>query len=94
MSNEAKERLSRWLPLAVAIVTNLVIVAYGYGKLEQRLSPVEAHVVSTSAEKLHAQFVSRNEYEQRRAHLDNDIKELRADLRAMDAKLDRLLERK
>ena len=82
MSASQKEWLSRWLPLVVAVGANLVTIAYGYGKLEQRVAPLENHANAVSYEKLHGQFVTRGE-----------ISELRTDIRELNAKVDRLLER-
>lgn len=82
MSTSQKEWLSRWLPLLVAVGANLITIAYGYGKLEQRVAPLENHAAAVSYEKLHAQFVTRNE-----------VAELRTDIRELNAKVDRLLER-
>ena len=84
MSNVQKEWWSKWAPLAVAIVTNLILVAYSYGKLEQRLNPLEKHQENA---------ISRYEFTQSTTTRDRELQDVKSALRDMDAKLDRLLER-
>lgn len=88
MSNVQKDWLSKWAPLVVAIVTNLILVAYSYGKLEQRLGPIEKHIDRSSTD-----FVTRNEFIQRTDTRDREMADLKQAIRDIDAKLDRLLER-
>jgi hypothetical protein len=88
MSNVQKDWLSKWAPLVVAIITNLILVAYSYGKLEQRLAPIEKHQDRSSTD-----FVTRNEFTQRTETRDREMADLKQSLRDMNVKLDRLLER-
>lgn len=88
MSTTQRDSLLRWLPLAVTILTNLILVAYGYGQLNQRVVPLERHAAETPSA-----FVSRNEFNQRVATRDREMADLKERLDRMDAKLDRLLER-
>jgi hypothetical protein len=80
------------MPLIVALTTNGVIVAYGYGKLEQRISPIEMHVLSDTTEKAMALFVTRQEFSQRTETRDREIADMKLTLREINAKLDRILE--
>jgi len=88
MSVNTRDALTRWLPLAVAIITNLVLVAFGYGQLQQRIAPIENHATSAPAV-----YVPRTEYAAAIASRDREMGDLRETLRTMDAKLDRLIER-
>ena len=92
MSTTQRDWLSKWMPLLVAIATNGILVAYGYGKLEQRFSPIEAHVLSDTTEKAMALFVSRQEFGQRNETRDRELADVKSTLREINAKLDRILE--
>lgn len=93
MSAAQKEWISKWLPLVIAIASNLILVAYGYGKLEQRLGPLETHVATDTTEHALNMFVTRVEFTQQNLSRDKELAELRIGIREMNAKLDRLLER-
>jgi len=84
MSNTQRDSILRWLPLAATIMTNLILVAYGYGQLNQRISPLEKHMEDSP---------TRNEFNQRNATRDREIEDLKDRIVRMDGKLDRLLER-
>ena len=92
MSTNQREWFSRWMPLLVALATNGILVAYGYGKLEQRLAPLEAHVLSDTTERAMALFVTRQEFSQRTETRDRELADVKASLREINAKIDRLLE--
>jgi hypothetical protein len=84
MSNTQRDSILRWLPIAVTILTNLIIVAYGYGQINQRIVPLEKYIEDAP---------TRNEFNQRNATRDREIEDLKDRIVRMDAKLDRLLER-
>lgn len=87
MSASQKEALTYWMPLVVTLFTNIALVAYGYGQLQQRISPIEKHV------ELSAQsYVTRQEYVQKISDRDREMSNLREDLRSINAKLDRIIE--
>lgn len=92
MSTSQRDFLSKWMPLLVAVATNGILVAYGYGKLEQRLSPIEAHVLSDTTERAMAFFVTRQEFGQRNDTRDRELADVKTSLREINAKLDRILE--
>jgi hypothetical protein len=92
MSTTQREWFSRWMPLLVAIATNGILVAYGYGKLEQKLAPLEAHVFTDTTERAMALFVTRQEFGQRNDTRDRELADVKASLREINAKIDRLLE--
>lgn len=85
MSTHQKEWLSKWLPLIFTVASNLVIVAYGYGQLHQRIIPLEQHMLYDTTEKAMQLFVTRQEFAQRTETRDRELKEI-------GAKLDRLIE--
>lgn len=88
MSTSQRDTVLRWLPIAITILTNFGLVAYGYGQLNQRVVPLEKHAAEAITT-----FVSRNEFNQRVATRDREMGDLKDRLDRMDAKLDRLLER-
>lgn len=93
MSIPHKDWLAKWLPLLVAVVTNLMIVAYSYGKLEQRLAPIELQLANLAHDRLSSSFVMRPEFEMRTAQRDREMETQAEWLKRIEAKLDRLLER-
>lgn len=93
MSTTQKEALSKWAPLIVTLISNLVIVAYGYGKLEQRMTPIEAQLTTLAHEKLAASYVTRTEYQAKVQQRDQQFAKQDEWLIRIEAKLDRLLER-
>ena len=88
MSTTQRDSILRWLPIAVTIMTNLVLVAYGYGQLNQRVTPLEKHMSDAQTT-----FVTRNEFSQRVSSRDREMNDLKDRLERIDVKLDRLLER-
>lgn len=88
MSTTQRDSILRWLPIAVTILTNLILVAYGYGQLNQRVTPLEKHMSEAAMS-----FVTRNEFNQRNQTRDREMNDLKDRLERMDGKLDRLLER-
>lgn len=93
MSIPQKDNLARWLPLAVALISNVVVVAYGYGKLEQRIVPVEQHATLHSNEVQMRIFVTRGEWDMRNQTRDRELETLKSELGKVQDKLDRILER-
>ena len=88
MSTQQRELIHNWLPLVLAIFTNIALVAYGYGQLRQSIAPLEKH-----AEAAAGAFVSRQEWGTANQYTERRIGEVREDLRRIDEKLDRLLAR-
>ena len=93
MSTAQKDWISRWLPLLVAIAANIITIAYSYGKLEQRLTPIEEYTRVYTYERAAANFVTRVEFVAAAAHNDKETDELKQALREINQKLDRLVER-
>lgn len=93
MSTAQRDWLSKWLPLVVAIGANVVTIAYSYGKLEQRLTPIEEYVRTYTHERASASFVTRPEFTNQKSVRDREVDELKQTLREINAKLDRLIER-
>lgn len=93
MSIAQKDWLSKWLPLVVAIGANVATIAYGYGRLEQRLAPIEIFVRENSFEKHVQAFTPRSEFATQKQVRDREVDELKQTLREINAKLDRLIER-
>lgn len=94
MSNAQKDWLSKWLPLIFTVGANLIIVGYGYGKLEQRVAPIERHVMEQSHERLSAVFVTRTEFTARTTQRDREMQSMSDWLTRVEAKLDRVLEQR
>lgn len=93
MSTQQKDWVSKWLPLIVSIMTSVGTVAYAYGRLEQRLAPMEAFMRENSFER-HAQvFTPRTEFHAQKSTRDRELDELKGTLREINSKLDRLIER-
>jgi hypothetical protein len=93
MSQVQKDMLARWAPLLVALVTNLIVVAYGYGKLEQRLSPIEGQLAGLQHDKLAGIYVTRVEFQMRTTQRDREMANHAEWMGRIESKLDRLLER-
>ena len=93
MSSAQKDWLSKWLPLLIAILSQIAIVAYGYGKIEQRINPLEQHVLTDTTEKSITLFVTRSEWEQMNRSRAQQLEEQTKRLERIEAKLDRLIER-
>lgn len=92
MSDKAKESLSRWMPLVISILSYVAIGAFTYGKLDQRMIPLESHLVSASTENQIKMFVTRTEWGQMNDSREREMAELKASIRNIDSKLDRLIE--
>jgi hypothetical protein len=94
---EARERVTRWVPVLVAtliaIGSNAIFVSYLFGKMEQRIVPVEEHVRTDTTERLLQLFITRTEFHQRTDTRDREMADMKATLREMNNKIDRLLER-
>jgi hypothetical protein len=93
MSTTQKDWLSRWLPLVVAIAANVITIAYSYGKLEQRLVPIETHTGTFTHERFTKNFITREQFDLQKASRDREVDEVRSALREINHKLDRLIER-
>lgn len=92
MSNENKEAMARWLPLVVSIISYVVIIGMAYGRLDQRLVPLETHIATNTTENQIKIFVTRAEWMQRNDSRDKELAELKTALRDINSKLDRLIE--
>ena len=93
ISHEQKDFLSKWAPLVVALITNAVVVAYGYGKLEQRMAPIEIQLSALAHDKLSVNYVTRSEFTMRTQQRDREMERQSEWLNRIEAKLDRVLER-
>ncbi len=93
MSTANRDWISKWAPLLLAIGTNVAVVAYGYGKIEQRIVPVEQHLVWDTTERQISMFVTRSEYVASNLTRDRELVDIKTSLRDVNEKLDRLLER-
>ena len=93
MSDRTKDWLSKWAPLLFAIFTNVAVVAYGYGKMSQRLEPLEEFATSHTTEKNISLFITRSEFIMNNNARDRELADIKAGLAAANDKLDRLIER-
>lgn len=93
MSTQQKDILAKWLPIIIALITNAVVVAYGYGRLEQRLTPIEQSIATLAYDKLSAGFVTRTEFNTRIQQRDREMGVQNEWLLRIETKLDRVLER-
>ncbi len=95
--DKARESFTRWIPMFVtaglAVVSNAIFVAYSYGKMEQRINPVEARLVDLTHEKLSNSFVTRPEFAARTTQRDREMATQAEWMQRLEAKIDRLLER-
>jgi hypothetical protein len=94
MSTSQRDWISKWTPLLFSITVNVIWVGYTYGRYEQRMIPVESHIMSETHEKLSEKFVLRNEFNLRTTQRDRELATLGERLLRIEDKLDRLLERK
>lgn len=94
MSTQQKDWLSKWMPLVVALLTNVGTIAYAYGRLEQRLAPIEEFTRTNTHERQSTNFVTRPEFVAQKSVRDREVDELKQTLREINAKLDRLIERR
>lgn len=94
---KARENFTRLIPMLVtaglAVVSNAVFVAYSYGKMEQRINPVEARLVDLTHEKLSNSFVTRPEFAARTTQRDREMATQAEWMQRLEAKIDRILER-
>lgn len=93
MSDRTKDWLSKWAPLLFAIFTNVAVVAYGYGKMSQRLEPLEDFASSHTTEKNISLFITRSEFIMNNNARDRELADIKSGLAAANDKLDRLIER-
>ena len=93
MSDQAKDWLSKWAPLLFAIATNISVVAYGYGKMAQKIEPLEEHATLHTTEKAISLFVTRSEFAMSNMARDRELADFKSGLAAANDKLDRLIER-
>jgi hypothetical protein len=89
MSDKSKELASRWGPLVVSIVINLILVAYGYGQMVQRLTPLEEHAKIHTVESDIKLFVTKSEWSLRNDTRDREVTDMKETLRRIESKLDR-----
>lgn len=96
MSDRTKDWLSKWAPLLFAIFTNVAVVAYGYGKMSQRLEPLEDYAATHTTERAIGMFITRSEFvmnnnarDRELADIKNAVKEMKDEV---NKKLDKLLE--
>lgn len=96
MSDRTRDWLSRWAPLLFAIFTNVAVVAYGYGKMSQRLEPLEEFATSHTTEKNINLFITRSEFIMNNNARDRELSDIKSTVKEMkdevNKKLDRLLE--
>jgi hypothetical protein len=93
MSDQTKDWLSKWAPLLFAIATNISVVAYGYGKMGQRIDPLEEHASTHTTEKAISLFVTRSEFAMSNIARDRELSDIKTSLISANDKLDRLIER-
>lgn len=93
MSDQTKDWLSKWAPLLFAIATNISVVAYGYGKMAQKIEPLEEHATLHTTEKAISLFVTRSEFAMSNMARDRELADIKAGLASANDKLDRLIER-
>jgi hypothetical protein len=93
MSDQTKDWLSKWAPLLFAIATNISVVAYGYGKMAQKIEPLEEHASIHTTEKAISLFVTRSEFAMSNMARDRELADIKAGLASANDKLDRLIER-
>lgn len=93
MSDRTKDWLSKWAPLMFALFTNVAVVAYGYGKMSQRLEPLEDYAATHTTEKAIGMFITRSEFVMNNNARDRELADIKAGLTAANDKLDRLIER-
>lgn len=100
MSAATKESLARWMPVLFYVLTNLAVIAYGYGKVDQRIIPLEHHVSMDTTENAMKLFPTKAEFEMRNTTRDKelnelrqDIKEFRQELRDNNARMDKIIDR-
>lgn len=93
MSDQTKDWLSKWSPLLFAIATNISVVAYGYGKMAQKIEPLEEHASLHTTEKAISLFVTRSEFAMSNMARDRELADIKAGLASANDKLDRLIER-
>lgn len=96
MSDQTKDWLSKWSPLLFAIATNISVVAYGYGKMAQKIEPLEEHATLHTTEKAISLFVTRSEFAMSNMARDRELADIKATVKEMkdevNRKLDKLLE--
>lgn len=100
MSISARETLSKWMPVIVALIGlagNAVYIGRWMGESEQRHAASEQHARNADMHRPMSHdlkmFVTRPEFETLKTLRDNELAELRLSFRTIDAKLDRLIER-
>lgn len=95
----AKERetFTRWVPMLVtvliAVISNAVFVAYSYGKMEQRLNPIESRLNELTHHQLVDGFVTRPEFQTRTAQRDREMATQAEWMQRLEVKIYRILER-
>ena len=86
----ARESVVRWVPVLVtaliAIGSNAVFVSYLFGKMEQRLVPLERHCDESLST-----YVTRAEFNSRVAQRDRELQTHNEWLTRIEGKLDRVL---
>ena len=93
MSDKQLDNLSRWLPLAITILFNAVMLGVTYGRLDQRITPLESHVALDTTENAMKIFVTKSEFIMSNDTRNRELTDLKNEVSAMNLKLDRLLER-
>lgn len=101
MSTQAKEALSKWVPILITVLINVVTIGYWGGRIEARVTSIENHahdeVVHMPLAKKFETFVPRTELTAMKSSRDLEIAEMKSDNKAaffaINAKLDRLIER-
>lgn len=93
-------QLSRWLPLIVSLAVNVYLVGFKMGNIEARLLSIEEATVLHVADKIvhmpldrkYELFVPRAEYTQQVRTRDTEVAEVKAAVRSVGDKADRIIE--
>lgn len=93
-------QLSRWLPLLVSLAVNVYLVGFKMGNIEARLLSIEEATVLHSADKIvhmpldrkYELFVPRAEYANQVRTRDTEVAEMKAAVRGVSDKADRIIE--
>ena len=93
-------QLSRWLPLIVSLAVNVYLVGFKMGNIEARLIGLEEAAILHVADKIvhmpldrkYELFVPRSEYTQQVRGRDTEVAEIKAAVRSVGDKANRIIE--
>ena len=95
MSVEQRDWFAKWTPLMVSILVNMIILAFGYGRMVEQIIPLQEYAKANNYERSVERFVTRQEYQTRNSARDNELSEMKQAIRDMrretNEKLDVLL---